>query len=537
MTQTIPAVVDPTVCDPYHPDTNSQTFNLHTWLSQYDPRLFADPKLRRTITKYNPLLFAIVYLAHHLKTDGQISFADPHFRWARQARSWAVNTPELLADRHVFVAPRDTGKSSWWFLILPTWAAAHGHKRFIAAFAHSGTQAESHLYTFRSELSENQLLRQDYPGLCYPARRSNGQITDNLQMWRSRDGFAFTARGIDAANLGLKEKDRRPDLLLCDDMEPDEASYSIYRMGKRRGTLIEAILPMNLRATVILVGTVTMPGSIVHQCVEHAAGVSVEENKETEWVVQERFQVHHQHPIPTNPDGSERSIWPAKWPLQFLQSIRHTRTYAKNFANSPLGIDGGYWSMDDFTHERWDGATRQILSIDPTITTTTRSDPAGLAVVSYYPQRLAEPAAGRRNPTVIPARCSVDYCRSVRAVGETLRAAVLRLLTAYPRIRLVLVEGNQGGDNWHAVLHDLPLGVKLRVVWSTEPKEVRAADLLELYQHQPTRVGHSQKLPSLEQQMCIFPRGHDDEVDAVGAVVRRLLAPPLKRKAQTVYQR
>lgn len=518
----------PTIVDPYSPEANAETFDLYGYLGQFDRRLFDSSAGRRLLTKYDPILFAIIYFGKHIRTDGVVSFADPHFRWASAARRW-VRKPGLKEDRHAYVAPRDTGKSTWWFLILPMWAAAHGHIRFAAAFAHSGTQSETHLHAFRSELAENGLLREDYANLCTPARKPNGKTTaDNIQMLRCKSGFAFAARGVDAANLGLKEKDTRPDLILLDDVEPDEASYSVYQMEKRRGTIIEAILPMNLRAHVILVGTVTMPGSIVHQLVAKARG----DEEVEKWIEEENFEPHHALPIIQRDDGSERSIWPTKWPLSFLLKIKHTRSYLKNFANDPAGTEGGYWTIEDFKHEALEVVTRQFLSIDPTITTKNTSDPAGLAVISFSPGYVlpADRERGRLRPVKVLPRCSVDYARAVRLVGSALRDQVLRVLNAFPNITLIVIEGNQGGENWRAILHDMPVPIK--IVYSTEKKEVRATNLLNMYQH--GRVTHSRRLPACEAQMCSFPRGADDMVDAVGAVVLRVLGPTMP-KERTLY--
>lgn len=521
------ATPEPWIIDPYDDEANAESFDVAGYLAQFDTRLLAHPEGRRVLTRLDPLLFAILYFPHHIKTDGRISFADPHFRWARTARGW-VRKPGLKEDRKAYVAPRDTGKSTWWFLILPMWAAAHGWIKFAAAFAHSGTQSETHLHAFRSELADNAKLRLDYPDLCTPARKPNGKTTaDNIQMLRTKAGFAFAARGVDAANLGLKEKDTRPDLILLDDVEPDEASYSSFQMKKRRGTIIEAILPMNLRAHVVLVGTVTMPGSIVHQLVSKARGDADVEK----WIDEEEFETYHAQPIVQRADGTERSIWPFKWPISFLHKIRHTRSYYKNFANDPMGTEGGYWTIDDFQYGQLENATRQYLLIDPTVTTKKTSDPAGLAVVSYAPAYLEEdPDRPRRLWRKVPSMCSVDYAREVRLVGEALRKHCLRILEVYPRIRLIVIEGNQGGENWHAILHDMP--VRIQVVWSTDKKEVRAANLLGLYQ--AGRVLHSRKLVALEQQMASFPRGNDDMVDAVGSGVLRLLGPRLA-KAGTVF--
>lgn len=127
----------------------------------------------------------------------------------------------------------------------------------------------------------------------------------------------------------------------------------------------------------------------------------------------------------------------------------------------------------------------------------------------------------------------MDYAAEVRLVGEELRLYVLKTLARFPRIKLIVVEANQAGEHWHAILHHMP--VRVAIVYSSAPKEVRAANLLELYQHTPPRVVHAERLTLLEQQMASFPRGKDDLVDAVGAVCLRVLAGGAKQA--TLYPR
>jgi hypothetical protein len=86
------------------------------------------------------------------------------------------------------------------------------------------------------------------------------------------NGAIFAAKGVDSASLGMKVGNTRPDVLIFDDLEPDEARYSTALAEKRLGTFQDALLPLNIRARVVLVGTVTMPGSVTHQLVHHAHG-------------------------------------------------------------------------------------------------------------------------------------------------------------------------------------------------------------------------------------------------------------------------
>lgn len=464
-------------------------------------------------TRDSPMLFALVYLAKHLrdKETSETSFADPHLEWIDNARGWAT---DVEPARDAYVAPRETGKSTWWFLVLPMWAAAHGHKRFVAAFADSATQAETHLASFKQELTENALLRYDYPDLAAPAQRGRSvTVADRQNMFMSSNGFVFAARGIDSGNLGLKVGDLRPDLLILDDIEPGEANYSAYQIEKRLSTVLEVILPLNRRADVVIVGTVTMTGSIIHQVSKKARDLSHEE-----WLDTERINCHHYPAIVLNDDGSRRSLWPEKWSLEWLESIEHTRSYRKNYANDPLGADGGYWTIDDIRHEPLHGFTRTLLQIDPAVTTAKRSDYTALAVVSWRPPDSRAPAG----------RCVVRECIAVKLTGGALRLRIAQLLGAYPEIKVIRIETNQGGDLWLDVLKGIP-DVKVRQVKETEKKEERAARALDFYQR--GLVTHERQLTDAEEQMVGFPLApHDDMVDAISAGVLYFMNPePVKR--------
>ena len=126
------------------------------------PGLLATTEGRKVLTRLNPRLFAIIYLAHHLagdETGGVISFSEAHLDWYDQMLEWVKPTKEPKKWRRAFVAPRNSAKSTMWFLIAILWASAHGHVKFAAAFADSATQAEGHLATFKRELDTNDLLR------------------------------------------------------------------------------------------------------------------------------------------------------------------------------------------------------------------------------------------------------------------------------------------------------------------------------------------------------------------------------------------
>lgn len=511
----------------------TEGFSLDQYLLQFDPEMLAIPECRRELTRHEPLLFALLYLPHHLRGDepgAQITLSEFHVALARSAVLWALTNDEPRANRDAYVCPREAGKSTWLFLILPLWAAAHGHRKFIGAFADAGKQAELHLLSFKQELDNNLLLRQDFPDLCRPGRRPSGVTeSDTQSMLITASGFVFAAKGIDAKALGMKVGKRRPDLLILDDIEPDESNYSAYQKDKRLATLQNAILPLNIRARVVLAGTVTMPGSIVHDLVKT---VSMPGEEQAAWVADENFRVHYYRAIITDEEtGERRSLWPAKWPIEFLLGIEHTRSYKLNYDNNPMARDGDYWNDDDIVVTELPALTAMLLSIDPAVTSkkapTVKSkkapDYTALAVIGY---------------SSFHKRCSVLDAWAIRVPpGAQLRNRVLAILALHPQIRGIVVEVNQGGEVWEtSVLHNMP--VKVKTVHQSEPKEVRAARLLARYQTRPRRnpakprgdvddlpfVTHAKRIPVAEEQLVGFPKApHDDVVDAIGTGVDQFL--------------
>lgn len=458
-------------------------------------------EFRRETCRTNPLLFGLVYLAHHLEsaeTGGLVSLSEFHVNSAKAALVWMRTDLGPAEVRRGWVTSRGGGKSTWWNLILLLWAMAYDHRDFIVVFGHTSAMARRHLLSLRSELAKNERLRSDFPELCSPAKHGRRSVMDTQDGYMAESGACIIVAGLDQGTLGIKVENRRPSLIVIDDGEPSDGNYSDYQRDQRLTILREAVLPMSLNAAVELVGTTTRLGSIMDQVMKGA-----------DWAREENFVANH-YPalIVDETTGEERSSWPDRWPLEYLQGIRHTRSFQVNMQCQPVSADGTHWKGDDFTYDTAGVLARMIeakvLAVDPAVTSTKRADQTGLAIVGY----------GAR-------KALVERATGVRMDPKALREMVHTTLRADPSIRTVLCEVTNGGEWVTGALLPLPGGVKLVELRPTKSKLARVTALFDHYQR--SKVCHAKPLPACEAQMCAFPQVHNDDIiDAVAAAVEWL---------------
>lgn len=506
---------------------------LEKHMQGLDPEALAtSPEYRRAVCARDPIRFAILYMTDTIRDadTGEITFSQVHEEWADIAKGWDRTGPRVSrSNRHMFVAPRKTGKTSWWYLILPMWWAAYGYSKFTVAYADAAHQAQGHLRTFRKELDENQRLREDFPELCAPKRRLRGMPDgDSAGARFCGNGFVFLAQGLDSSSLGIKVGNLRPDTIVIDDAEPEAANYSKYKKGQRLGTIREAILYQDLKANVVWTGTVTMFGSCVHDAVRSAKG---ELDADITWVAEEKFQVHHYKPFVINEHGEEESFWPGMYGWEELNEIRHQSSFKLMMENDPIGAAGLFWDAQDIKYADFPCDAGTYISIDPIVSKNNmKSDLTGVAVVG-----CANPVADEGGNLLHPRRALVKFAAGVRMTGKDLKHFVEGVMESFPEATCLLVETNQGGALFDELFEDLP--IRVVTYKSTEKKEDRAGRLLGLYQYRPTPlVFHSERFPQAETEMFTYPNMGDDITDAIGGAVLRWVKPVKKVRARMGYR-
>jgi len=286
-------------------------------------------------------------------------------------------------------------------------------------------------------------------------------------------------------------------MIVMDDIEAGESQTGSTDVAKLLKTVQDDIFPLSLNAHVVWVGTTTRPGGLTENLVHKALDMPHDE-----WADTENFKVNYWPALKVDGFGVKRSIWEPRWSTVYLLSQEHTRSFAKNYLCLPAPEDFAYWRPELFQYKEPGQLDYVMLSVDPAVTVTEKSDGTGLAVVGY---------------SIAERKTYVLHCESVKLSGADLRARAATILEMYPGITLIYAEINNGGD----LVTDLfsPLPVKVKSVRQSIAKNVRASTSLAEYEK--GNVYHSRRLAQAEAEMIAFPQKgfHDDCVDAIGSGV------------------
>ena len=473
---------------------------------------------RVEITRNDPLLFALLYLTPYLRDEvtGALSVSDLHLALCDRARFWVKPAP----DRSAWAAHRDAGKTVWLFLVLPLWALAHGHRSFYLAISYTGDQAKAHLATLRRVIDAGGLLLNDFPHLA--PRRGVGYR--NTQHWVTAGGVTFSAAGLGETILGRRDDEKRPNLIVVDDPDPGEEDFTPAGKAKSLGRLTNDVLPMgSRRAAVVLTGTPTSAGSLMHDVVRAVRGMPGALDDRGAWVHAERFAPHWFPALVDAGTRRERSAWPTHWPTDELREMRRAspRVFALQYMCDPDDPAAAQWWTDDprtsvFRIDRRFAADWRILSIDGAVTSKrTDADHSALVLLAVGPGSGAS------------RKVCVEYAAAGSWSRVELKERVHKLAEAYPKtLSTLVVETNNGGELWEEALTPPPDGVTIEPFTAAGTKRHRIESLYDRYAD--GTVWHSAPHPALEGQMTTWKphrtgHGIDDLIDATGAAVRRAL--------------
>jgi predicted phage terminase large subunit-like protein len=170
-------------------------------------------------------------------------FLRPYFsKPASAMHEWLGAELDLLHARRGskinLIGPRGSAKSTIATLCYVLRAAVERREPYILIVSDTKPQAQMHLENVKTELAENRLLAQDYPGVA-----GRGPVW-RVSLIELRNGVLIEAIGTGQRSRGRRRRQYRPTLIVCDDLQNDcHISSAVQREITRRwfqGTLLKA---------------------------------------------------------------------------------------------------------------------------------------------------------------------------------------------------------------------------------------------------------------------------------------------------------
>lgn len=407
----------------------------------------------------------------------------------------------------VIAAPRGHAKST---AITHTYTLASvlfRERKFVVIVSATEAQSVLFLNDIKTELLENDDLR-DLFGVQRVIKDSE---TDIIVQFDDGEKFRILAKGSEQKLRGLKWMNKRPDLVVGDDLEDDEQVLNKDRREKFRNWFFGALVPcLSDTGIVRVVGTVLHFDSLLENLLHNSSWKS------------KRYRAH-------NEDFSY-ILWPEQWPEERLQAKRqeysdigYLEGYSQEYLNYPIDETTSYFKKSDFKRIKdWNENLTYYFGLDLAVSTQQRTDFSVIVVVGVNPEGLLKVVDVRKG-----------RWDSLEIIDE--------LFSAYHRYQPELIITEKGtiekaiGPFLYEEMRKRNVYMTLHTEPATKDKPSRAKSI-----QGRVRAGSiefnmdADWYKDFEDEMVRFPKGkHDDQVDAlawIGLVLNKLVEAPTKRE-------
>ncbi len=261
-------------------------------------------------------------------------------------------TPDIHAA--VLAAPRGHAKSTWGTIAFLAWCLLEGRKGYAQAVSDTFDQAKGFVEAVRLVLEESPRIRTDYGQIH--AEGPEGVLDLVIPARAGGEKPPFKHARLQAFGSGQKLRGRtfqgrRPDLVVMDDVENDEAVESPARRKKLRGWFIKAVIPAldPTRGSLLCLGTVLHDDSLLMSLL-HTFGGAI-------WRCW---------------DEDENPLWPERFPGKHLRWLRSKMdaedpgSFSQEMENRAQGDDAKPFKHFD-EYDRLPERLTLVTHIDPAL--------------------------------------------------------------------------------------------------------------------------------------------------------------------------
>jgi predicted phage terminase large subunit-like protein len=248
-------------------------------------------------------------------------------------------------------APRSHGKSTAITHAYTLAAVLFRARKFVVIVSDTETQAVNFLNDIKEELRNND----DLITLFNVKGFKKDTETDIIVEFDDGYVFRILVRGAEQRVRGLKWNQLRPDLIVCDDLESDEAVYNKDRREKFRRWFDGALIPCMARHGICrVVGTILHLDSLLNRLMpEDSNKYSVIDplktyslNSRRAWN-SVRYRAHD--------EGFTNILWPTRWSEDALRREKERyvdqgipEVYSQEYLNYPIDEATSYFKREDF---------------------------------------------------------------------------------------------------------------------------------------------------------------------------------------------
>lgn len=327
--------------------------------------------LRRKAAQKSLLNFARLYLSDHLRfppSKAHLEIYDLLF--------------EMLKNRGkkvAIAAPRDFGKSTMITLIYILYCICYAEERFVVIISNTASQAMKILENVKKELTENTRLKEDFPEICEVDQKPKPPRWTRMDII-TRNNVEVLALGSEQQIRGRRHGSHRPTLVIADDLEDAENTFSEETNEKRKEWFSKSVLKVGSEGTnFLIIGNLHHPRSMLAEYV--APGLNISWTKRTykalvtdptnsalweKWknIYQgkERFngssgleagREFYKANEAAMDEGAEL-IWPERWSLIDLMESKENDeiSFISEMQNSPMDISSMTFKPEEFHY--WD---------------------------------------------------------------------------------------------------------------------------------------------------------------------------------------
>lgn len=184
--------------------------------------------------------------------DGAVKSPDCHKEW------WELCCSKY--DKVAIAAPRRHAKTTAITQTYTLAAVCFREREYVLIVSDTITQAIQFLGDIKTELMDNEQLRALFKIKSFIKESED----DVIVLCEDGHKFRISAKGAEQKVRGLKWDQKRPDLIICDDLENDEIVMNKERRAKFKRWFNAALVPcMSYRGKLIYVGTILHNDSLL----------------------------------------------------------------------------------------------------------------------------------------------------------------------------------------------------------------------------------------------------------------------------------